>query len=61
MAILEVNAKVKYNIDISDVDYESYMDGDFDEEDLVDKYYDELIVDNEVDFEVTDSIVYDSI
>lgn len=61
MAILEVNARVKYNVEISDEDYESYMDGDFDEEDLVGEYYDCLILDNEVDFEVTDSTVYDSI
>lgn len=57
MAILEVNAKVKYNVEISDEDYESYMDEDFDEDYLVDKYYECLTTDNEVDFEVTDSIV----
>lgn len=61
MAILEVNARVKYNVEISDEDYESYMDGDLDEDVLVDYYYDYLIVDNEVDFEVIDSTVYDSI
>ena len=61
MAILEVNANVKYNVEISDEDYKSYMDGDFGEEDLVDKYYDCLIADNEVDFGVTDSTVYDNI
>lgn len=61
MATLEVSAKVKYSVIISDEDYESYMDGDFDEEDLVDRYYDCLTIDNEIEFKVTDSTVYDSI
>lgn len=61
MATLKVEAKVQYEVTIDEIDYEAYLDGDFDEDDLVDKYYDNLTAENEFDFEVTDAMVYDSI